>query len=199
MTGMPPRACYAIDADDRIVWTDAGFADLAQSHGQPGLATGALGRPLIEFVAGERPRALQQALIARARRAAGTEPLELRYRCDSPEMRRFAVLQMARQPDDRVLFTTWFEATEPRHYQPLLDPATPRGDGASTRLCAWCNRIDPGDGWREVEDEAHAQTAADARPPAVEHGLCEICELLLTGPLGRPGAGPKSSGPSGHP
>ena len=190
---MPPRACYAIDADDRIVWTDAGFADLAASHGQPGLATHALGRPLIDFVAGERPRALQQALIARARRAADAEPLELRYRCDSPEMRRFAVLQMTRQPDDRILFTTWFEATEPRPHQPLLDPAAPRADGATTRLCAWCNRIDPGDGWREVEDVA---PEADARPPAVEHGLCEICELLLTS---RPAGGPRWSGPSGRP
>ena len=191
---MPPRASYAIDADDRIVWTDSGFAVLAEAHGQPGLATGALGRPLIEFVAGERPRALQQALIARARRAADDEPLELRYRCDAPEMRRYAVLQMTPQPEGRILFTTWFEATEPRPYQPLLDPATPRGDGASARLCAWCNRVDPGDGWREVEDAAPA--AAGAHPPAVEHGLCEICELLLTG---RPAGGPRWSGPSGLP
>jgi hypothetical protein len=184
-------ASYAIDAGDRIAWTDEGFADLAAEHGQAELAEDAVGRPLIDFVAGERPRALQRALIARARATPSKDPLELRYRCDSPAMRRFAVLQMAGQPDGGVVFTTWFEATEDRAYQPLLDrQAEHRGD--SVELCAWCNRVKTGDGWHEVDDLPDP----DARPPVVDDGLCEICELLLTT---RPGAEPRWSGPSGRP
>src|SRR4051812_45946529 len=109
---MALTASYAIDAGDRIVWTDPGFAAMAREHEQAQLADSALGRPLIGFVAGERPRALQRALIARARALPSAEPLELRYRCDSPAMRRFAVLQMASRPHGGVVFTTWFEATE---------------------------------------------------------------------------------------
>ena len=194
MGAMPPRACYAIDADDRIVWTDAGFADLARGYGMPDLASAAAGRPLLDFVAGERPRDLQKVLIGRARASASGEPLELRYRCDAPDMRRFAVLQVAARPDDSVVFATWFESTEDRPYQPLLDPRAPHDAVATVRLCAWCNRVDAGDGWQEVED---ITATADARPPAVEHGLCEICELLLT--ARRPEGGPRWSGPSGHP
>ena len=184
---MAPTASYAIDRDDRIVWTDDGFADLARGHGQPELAEQAVGRPLADFVSGERPRALQKALIARARRAPGTEPLELRYRCDSPEMRRHAVLQLRPQPDGTLVFTTWFDATEPRPYQHAFDYARSPGDYPA-QLCAWCNRFGTEDGWHEAEDLPTT--------PAVEHGLCEICELLLTS---RPGAGPKWSGPSGRP
>jgi hypothetical protein len=186
-------ASYAIDAGDRIVWTDAGFAGLATQHGQAHLAGDALGRPLIDFVAGERPRALQRALIARARATPSNDPLELRYRCDSPEERRFAVLQMAGRPDGGVVFTTWFEATEDRPYQPLLDRDGEHG-ADTVELCAWCNRVKTSDGWHEVEDVPTGR--AGAHPPAVEDGLCEICELLLTT---RPGAGPRWSGPYGRP
>jgi hypothetical protein len=187
-------AAYAIDRDDRIVWTDEGFAELAREHGRPDLAEAAVGRPLIDFVTGERPRELQRALIARAR--AGTPgPIELRYRCDSPAMRRFAVLQIEARPDGSVVFTTWFEALEERDYQPLLDYTRRRGE-ETVKLCAWCNRFDCGGGWREVEEAARAVATADTHPPAVEHGLCEICELLLTT---RPGAGPTRSGPFGRP
>jgi hypothetical protein len=183
-------ASYAIDAGDRIVWTDEGFTTLAAQHGLADLPRDAIGRPLIEFVAGERPRSLQRALIARARATPSKAPLELRYRCDSPQMRRFAVLQMAGRPDGGVVFTTWFEATEDRPYQPLLE-RKPRQGSQTVELCAWCNRVKTSDGWHEVED-----VPVDAHPPAVEDGLCEICELLLTT---RPGAGPRWSGPSGHP
>src|SRR4051794_38684934 len=170
-------ASYAIDVADRIIWADGGFAELARAHGWPQLATAVVGRPLMDFVAGERPRALQAALIARAR--ASHQPLELRYRCDSPVMRRFAVMRIAGRPDGGVVFTTWFESVEEREYLPLLDYERPRSK-ETVKLCAWCNRLDNGGGWREAEDATQAVAHADTRPPAVEHGLCEICELLLT-------------------
>ena len=109
-------------------------------------------------------------------------------------MRRYAVLEIAARANGTVVFRTWFESVERREYQALLDYDRPRGE-KTVELCAWCNRFDVG-GWREAEDAAAQVQSAEGRPPAVEHGLCEICELLLTS---RPGAGPKSSGPSGRP
>jgi hypothetical protein len=179
-------ASYAIDAGGTILWTDEGFAELARTHGRPDLAAGAVGRPLADFVAGDRPRALQESLIERAR--TGAEPLELRYRCDSPEMRRFAVLRIEAQPDGVVVFSTWFESVEERPHLPLLDDRLARGDGV-VQLCAWCNRVDVG-GWREAEDAVQEMTLGDL--PRVEHSVCEICELLLAS---RPAGGRKSSDP----
>jgi hypothetical protein len=109
-------------------------------------------------------------------------------------MRRFAVLEIAARDDGSVVFTTWTEGSEQREYQALLDYDRPRGED-TVKLCAWCNRFDAG-GWREAEDATALIARVGSRPPAVEHGLCEICELLLTG---RPGAGPRSSGPSERP
>jgi hypothetical protein len=186
-------ASYAIDAADRIVWTDEGFAGLAREHGQPALAEKAVGRPLLDFVAGEKPRALQKALIVRAR-ACAPDAIELRYRCDGPEMRRFAVLELKAERSGRLVFTTWFEAVEERPYQPLLDYDRPHGEEA-VPLCAWCNRVDVG-GWREAEDVTERVAQASPSPPRVEHGVCEICELLLTT---RPGEAPTRSFPYGLP
>jgi hypothetical protein len=187
-TAVEATASYAIDGDGVIVWTDEGFADLARSHGRPELAEHVTGRPLAGFVAGDRTRELQASLIERARTAA--EPLELRYRCDGPETRRYAVLAIAARADGSVLFTTWYEAVEERPHQPLLDSRLRRGDDV-VRLCAWCNRLDL-DGWREAEEAAQHVALSDL--PRVEHSVCEICELLLTT---RPAGGRRSSFPHG--
>jgi hypothetical protein len=175
----PPsaRAEYAIDSTGRIVSVDEGFRALAQRHGQPRLPDTAVGRPLLDFVAGTRPRALQSALIARARR--DRRPLEVRYRCDSPDERRYAVLVMdpEREPGG-IVFRTWFEAIESRDHQPLLDLSQPRGDRV-VWLCAWCNRVDAR-GWREVEHVAARLPRTKCPLPRVEHSVCDVCELLLT-------------------
>jgi hypothetical protein len=192
MEAMERKACYEVDPADRVVRVDEGFAELAAGYGQPSLAQDALGRPLLDFVAGDRPRELQRALMARARSAA-PDPLELRYRCDAPEMRRYGVLQLHGRTDGSLVFTTWFEATEDRPYQAVLDPDAPRDSDNTIALCAWCNRFRTDGTWHEAEAVI---ARSDARPPTLEHGLCEICELLLTT---RPGAGPTRSGPFGRP
>lgn len=175
MTTANATATYTIDADGTIVSIDDAFRALAREHGQPHLAEDVVGRPLTAFVAGARPRALQTALIERAHRSGRT--LELRYRCDAPEMRRFAVLEITPAPDGSTVFKTWFESVEERPAQRLLDYAQPRSDRV-VWLCAWCNRFDVG-GWREVEDASERLATATALPH-VEHSVCDICELLLT-------------------
>ena len=185
MTG---AASYAIDTRGTVLWTDSGFAELARLNDVPDLPEQAVGRRLDHFVAGARPKALQAKLIERAR--ASAEPVDLRYRCDSPSQRRHAVLRMAVGPDGALVFTTWFEAIEDRPPLALIDPRLPRGDG-SVRLCAWCNRFDVG-GWREAD---HALSRIPlTNLPRVEPGLCEVCELLLTT---RPAGGPRWSDPRG--
>jgi hypothetical protein len=173
-------ATYTTDADGTIVSVDDGFRALAREHGHDHLCDVVVGRALTDFVAGARPRALQTALVERAHRSG--RALELRYRCDAPEMRRFAVLEITPQADGTTVFTTWFDSVEERPAQRLLDYAQPRGERVVS-LCAWCNRFDVG-GWREVEDAAE-RLASATELPHVEHSVCDICELLLTQRPGR--------------
>jgi hypothetical protein len=167
------RAAWAVAPDDTIAWVDAGFHDLADYHGVPGLGERAVGRPLIEFVAGAEPQRLQLELLARARRA--DEPLKLRYRCDSPGERRVGFLELARQPGGVVVLRSTFTERERRSPEPLLDPSIPRL-GSSVRECAWCNRFDV-DGWRDAE-EAARRVSRGPLPP-IDWSICEICSMLL--------------------
>jgi hypothetical protein len=172
------RATWAVAPDNTIAWVDHGFHQLAGYHGVPDLGERAVGRPLTAFVAGERPRQLQEELLARARHSE--EPLRLRYRCDAPHERRFGMLELAGQPGGGVLLRTSFTECEMRPPAALLDFAAPRA-GGSVRECAWCNRFDI-DGWHDAE-EAARRLNGGALPP-VEWSVCEICSMLLTG---RPG------------
>src|ERR1700750_2238534 len=113
------RAAWGIAPDATTAWVDAGFHQLAGYHGVPDLGELAVGRPLIEFVAGAKPRELQLELLARARRS--DEPLLLRYRCDSPAERRFGVLEFEGQPGGGVVVRSAFTEREPRSPEPLLD------------------------------------------------------------------------------
>jgi hypothetical protein len=167
------RASWAIAPDDTIAWVDAGFNELATYHGVPGLGERAVGRPLIDFVAGRKPQELQVALLSRARRAE--EPLRLSYRCDSPCERRVGILELEGQPGGGVVMRSTFTERQPRSPEPLLDPSVPR-HGASVRECAWCNRFDV-DGWRDAE-EAARRVASGPLPP-IEWSVCEICSMLL--------------------
>jgi hypothetical protein len=167
------RAAWGIAPDDTIAWVDAGFNELADYHGVPDLGVRAVGRPLIEFVAGDKPQELQLALLARARRA--DEPLRLSYRCDSPVERRVGILELEGQPGGGVVVRSKFTEREARSPEPLLDPSVPR-HGASVRECAWCNRFDV-DGWRDAE-EAAQRVAAGPLPP-IDWSVCEICSMLL--------------------
>lgn len=178
MGSPPPTAAYAIDAGGRIAWVDDGFTALAAEHGEPELAERALGRPLVDHVAGERPRALYRSMLERVRREG--QPIEVRYRCDSPDERRFGVLRLVPQADGGIVFETWFESIEPRAHQPLLDYELERDDRI-VWLCAWCNRFDAS-GWCEVEDAQERLGKAPETLPRVQHSVCDICELLLTSP-----------------
>jgi hypothetical protein len=173
------HASWAVARDDTIAWVDRGFDQLAGIHGLPDLPDRVVGRPLIEFVAGSRPRALQQRLLARAR--ASSDPLVLHYRCDAPHERRIGLLELTGQPGGGVIFATTFVECTGRSRQPLLDPAVPRGDRV-IRECAWCNKFHAGGAWCEVEEAAEMVAGTPGAPlPRVEHGVCDTCEMLLAG------------------
>jgi hypothetical protein len=173
------KASWAVAPDDTIAWVDHGFDELAIEHGVPELTESAIGRPLLDFVAGDGPRELQDHLLRRARRSE--DPIQFLYRCDAPGVRRMGRMELAAQPGGGVIFTSVFDEVEQRTPPiALLDPDAPRSPdgGAAVRECAWCNRFDVG-GWREADD-AMARLANEPLPH-VEHSVCDVCRMLLTG------------------
>jgi hypothetical protein len=107
--------------------------------------------------------------------------VQLPVRCDSPEVRREMDLLIAARSAGRFIeFSAQLRSEEEREqFQPLLAPATPRGEDTLT-MCGWCDRFLVDGDWVEVED-AVARLELLRRPelPAIEHGVCPSCSEML--------------------
>jgi len=169
---------YAIDDEDHLIRLDQGFYRFAEENGWDG-AGDSLGRSLWDFVAGHEVKKLQRLLLRRIRDEVRS--VELPFRCDGPEVRREMEIRIAADKSGRVvMFSARLVDEEERDEpQPLLDPASPRGEELLT-MCAWCDRFEVGGEWVEVE-EAAARLELFRRDelPALDHGICPRCNESL--------------------
>ena len=144
---------YTIDADDVFVSIEASW----------------LGRSMWGAVDGDEARMLWRRVLERVRSEG---EIRLRYRCDTPTLRRRFEVAMRAAPDGSVTFTHRPLETSPRESVRVLDEDAPRTD-ALLRMCSWCGRFVAPDGaWREVEE----LDVFDApQVPRVTHGICPDC------------------------
>lgn len=171
---------YAIDDQDRLIRVDEGFYRFAEENGWQS-AGDALGRSLWDFVAGDDVLRLQRLLLRRVRDGAG--PLELPFRCDSPETRREMDIRIAADRAGRVvLFSATLRNVEDREEpQPLLSARARRGSGDFLPMCAWCDRFLVEGRWVEVEVAARQlELFRRAEMPPLDHSVCQRCSGTLT-------------------
>jgi hypothetical protein len=171
---------YAIDDQDRLIRVDDGFYRFAEANGWE-TAGDALGRSLWAFVAGHDVLKLQRLLLRRVREGVG--PIELPFRCDSPEHRREMDIKIAADRSGRVvLFAATLRKAEDREEpQPLLSARARRG-GDFLPMCAWCDRFLVRGEWVEVEVAAKTlELFRRAEVPPLDHSICPRCSgTLLT-------------------
>jgi hypothetical protein len=90
-------------------------------------------------------------------------------------------IRIVARPGGRVvLVSARMRSEEERDLpQPLLDPATPRGDEV-LEMCGWCDRFEVDGEWVEVEEAARRLELFN-RPelPALSHGICPDCNEML--------------------
>lgn len=161
-----------------MVKVDDGYYAFAAENGWEG-AGDSLGRSLWDFVAGDELRKLQRMLLRRVRGELGS--VDLPFRCDGPEVRREMDLHIAaKSPGRFVTFSARMRAERRREeFQPLLAPATPRGEDALT-MCGWCDRFLVDGEWVEVERAAaRLELFRRSQLPAISHGVCPDCTEIL--------------------
>lgn len=167
---------YRITADGRIDSIEGPWDRFARENGAPGLPR-PLGEPLLDHVAGASVRAVLASLLDRARRL--DEPIELSYRCDAPDRRRFMRLRLERETGGTLMIRSRVLREEPRPPVRLLEPDASRSDDLLP-ICAWCKRVEADGTWLEVE-EAIERLGLFDRPalPELTHGVCEVCSREL--------------------
>jgi hypothetical protein len=159
---------YRVDAADRITYVnDAWDAFARQNEGASVMAAGVVGRPLWGFISDLTTLTIYQRLLGRIR--VGNE-LRFSYRCDSPSHRRVMEMQISRADDaGSVEFRSVMLAEE--HRQP-----TPIAPKSLQRMCGWCNRLDVGGAWMEIEEALPRLRMMEREsPPMITHGICESC------------------------
>jgi hypothetical protein len=170
---------YAIDDQDRLIKFDEGYYRFAEENGWDG-AGDSLGRSLWDFVAGDDVKKLQRLLLRRVRQ--GVRDVELRFRCDGPEVTREMDIRIAADLTGRVvLFSAQLHAEHEREEpQPLFDPDVPRDESDFLPMCAWCDRFLVEGEWVEVEEAAkRLELFRRTRLPVLDHGICPQCSGQL--------------------
>jgi hypothetical protein len=162
---------YSVDAQDRLEAASPGWDRFATANGgEAALWERVRGRSLWDFVADRTTRGLYKDLLARAR---GGRAVSFPFRCDSPDARRFLVMEMRPAGEGRVEFLVRARAVEPRPPVPLPQERP----GGLLRACGWCRRVAGPGGWLEVEDAVRELGLFEAKElPAATHGICARCE-----------------------
>lgn len=176
MTAAHDEIRYRLSAADRIESIDGPWDRFARENGAPGLPRPE-GERLLDHVAGSSVRAVLASLLDRARRRR--DPIELPYRCDAPDRRRFMRMRLEPGEGGTLLVRSRVVREEPRPAVRLLQPDVPRSDEL-LRICAWCKRVDVEGAWVEVEEAIERLELFD-RPtlPELTHGVCERCSHEL--------------------
>lgn len=172
---------YHVEPDHRIGWTSANWDRFAQENGAPELVGGkVVGRSLWDFIEGSDTRTLYNSMLERVRET-GTA-VDLAFRCDSPDTRRFMVLRMTCPEDRQVLLVAELLREEPRARVRLLDSACPR-DGTPVVICSFCKRVESKTGawWEVEEEEKELDLDEHASVPPLFHAVCPDCKAAAEG------------------
>lgn len=191
---LPPTR-YRLDRDDRIAWMDDAWVAFAERNRAPELANPMIrGQPLWDFVAGIETRHLYELLFASVRRSGRV--VELPFRCDSPDLRRFMKLAVEALPGGELELRATLLREEQRSPAFLLDVDQPRGP-ETLSICSFCKRIPvAGGAWVEVEEAVEVLNLfANAALPRLSHGVCPDCRKRIGDLVGLDrGSDPERSG-----
>lgn len=171
---MPESVEFQLDHKNIITATGALWSAFALTNEAPQLAgESVIGKPLLQFISGESSRQMMRTLLEAARRKQA--PLELDYRCDSPELRRQMRMRLEPQQDGSVFCSNLLVNSEARVAPIHFVCAKERARDTLVR-CSLCNRIKNRERWMEAD---HLKAARHKLTLKVTYGICPDCAARI--------------------
>ncbi len=170
---------YHLNATDEICCVNEEWTSFAEANRGETLMPGDIvGRSLWEFVGDIDTRHIYRIMHERVRTRRAR--VQLRFRCDAPQLRRLLELSISPGDDEGLTYRVRTVEQQDRAPVSLLDPLRPRSESFVT-MCGWCKRVAvPPRDWLEVEDAILAlQLFAEPHPPQLTHGICDECKQRL--------------------
>ncbi len=165
---------YAINQENEIIFVNEAWSEFASANNAPELAAEkVLNCNLWDFISDDLTRELYTKLIDKAR--AG-HSINFNFRCDSPDFRRFFVMEISLRADQNIQFATRLINVERRIDKNVSQPDALL-NGNLIVICSWCQKIEMSDGsWHELEEILSIlKLFESAAAPQMSHGMCIAC------------------------
>ncbi|MFZ0133251.1 MAG: hypothetical protein WAK95_11960 [Desulfobacterales bacterium] len=167
---------YLIDKNDKIISVSNNWSTFAQQNmgATERSPNNVIGSSLWSFIQDEETTHLYEIIIQKIRK--NLRPVNIPFRCDSPEERRFLNLSIVPMKNDFITFLSQIVETESRDPVQLLRYNINSSD-TFIRICSMCKKIALSETeWREIEDAIKILNLFEKDPlPQLTHGICEPC------------------------
>ena len=169
---------YIINRQDIIVDVSDSWLTFANDNDSDYSRDSVIGKSLWYFVSNAQTRHLYRILIDKVRKTA--EYVQVPFRCDAPDRRRFMELEISLLNNGYIEFKSRLIRTELRPTMRLLDSKIPRSN-KKLSLCSWCKQVQvDARRWMEVEHAVNALGLFELQTmPDLNHGICPECEQRL--------------------
>ena len=177
-----PSCAYTLDHLNRVIDVDDAWLQYAQENRAPELTRErVVGRSVLGFVGGKATRRLYEALYRRVRAGAG--PVEIPFRCDSPNRFRFMNLVLRAGRQGIIECEGVLIREQDRPYFSILDRYFPRSD-ERLPTCSLCKRIQAyGSRWLVLEEAIRElKLFGSLNAPHLEQTVCDECRASLVEP-----------------
>lgn len=173
---------HRIDRDDRICFVNAAWLAFAEENGWNTTADRVLGSLIMSQIADAETRHIYRLLIDKAR--DGSRPARFRYRCDSPDLRRFMEMRISNAGQGQVEFRSRSLRIERREPVRVLDATMRKRSTEILNMCSWCKAVYAQSAWLDLEEAVQRLgILAESALPAISHGICPACsgQMLQAG------------------
>lgn len=165
---------YIIDQHDLITSVSSGWDGFAlENDAEHLVATNVIGRSLWEFVSDRDVQNLYLNLVNRLR--LKNRQIRFKYRCDSPDLKRFMGMTIQPLPDKSVKFISRIERVEKRRPVEILKRKITHADQL-LRMCSWCKKVSLNGSWLEIETAlSGSDIFSGDNQLQLTHTICEEC------------------------
>jgi hypothetical protein len=173
--GITGACAYELDAELRIRAVDTAWSEFAQANEAPELVVppGPVGQSIFDHIQDATTVHLYRRLFERVLRTG--QSVVFPFRCDSPAMRRFLMMEIRPGPGSGLHLLTGVVRLESRPPSALLERFRHKGSEL-LRMCSWCKMVEIPNRWCEVEEAVVVLRLFEHQLlPAITHGICPPC------------------------
>ncbi len=169
---------YLLDRDDIIIEVSQAWNSFAISNNadKNTLADSVIGHNIFSFILGDSTRMYMQVLLQQAR-ILGHSPSR-KYRCDSPELKRYMQMLLIPEPDGVVRVEHTLERVESFEQPISFSPAVVTNPSTVFR-CSICARLKIGSVWIFPEDALDQEHIPCDTVIPVRYLVCPLCDNPL--------------------